>query len=624
MYRRKVELILINAIRKAFPDRDTEGFFPITLDVCNDDKLGDYSSTIAIIIANDWGMEPPDVSSAIVGAVDSLPQFCRFIKASPNGFINVALEKESIYYALGAIIKKDEKFAPYSFGFGKKAEVLMTTSSIGQLSADDGRVIAVSAVMKRVLSLAGYRASIGLCEMCSGESLWLSAAAAEHRYRELLGDSHAGHSYGFRGRYSVGIAKEVIRLCGADYMYADRPGRISVIKDMLPSFLLSGIKAACSSMGVNMKKHSSTSSFEGIRGLYSEITAAFRDKGLLYEEEAVPVNYWICGHKEDFRTLKGGESKRAVRAAFDSFTRAYRFWQPADIRRAGGPDGSVDDLEAVTDMERSVYPISSQIWLRSSSFGDVCDRLFMLPGGEPSEYLADLALIISKLKGGADEVFLVRPSDEAFGIYSKYACALSFLGYEEGRLKTIGVEKVSLKNFPRKNDMQKGESASLADVSAAIADDGYMAENMKKGPQLPLTIDCMDKNTAMREINEALLRMDTVIKEASRLGYMPELKTIASKDLSVLSEDSEIRLIKHAIIYPSLICDVAENFNIGSLYDYMKKLIGCFNSWYDSEKMFSGGREYVSARAVLAAAVRSITVRLRPLFVGGKSRIRRS
>ena len=43
MYRQKIELILKEAIKVTFPEKDTEIFFPVPLDISYEKDMGDYS-----------------------------------------------------------------------------------------------------------------------------------------------------------------------------------------------------------------------------------------------------------------------------------------------------------------------------------------------------------------------------------------------------------------------------------------------------------------------------------------------------------------------------------------------------------------------------------------------------
>lgn len=614
MYRRKIELILTDAVKRAFPDRDVSGFFPVTLDICANEMWGDYFSTIAIIMANEWGVKPDETAGAIVGAVERIPPFCKSITHTVNGFINIALANDAIYYGVMAILLKDQELAPYCFGLGQKASVVLgTTSSLISCSADDARVLAVGAFLENVLKVAGYVTSIEMMEKGDGERLWLIASAVEHRYRELLGDGSSGQTFGIRGKSIVGVAKGIIERFGADFMFADRPGRISVIKDQIPQIVASALKLMLSELGVVVRKTVKSSSFEGRKGLFEELSRLFKSKDLLYEEEVVPFNHWICSRKEDFRPGRIPEGKRFRRVVFESILKMYPFWESPDRI---GEDGKPRVFGVSDDALRVVYPCGRQVWLRSSAFGDISDRLLFLPNGEPSDYFGDLCMIVSRLREKSDLVILMKPADEAVDFYSRYACVLKFLGYDEKCLRVVASERVTLKNYPKPKETQRGENAGFVEVLASLPKEDYWIANLVKGPQEPLVIDCRTAGEFRNSFLQVQQRVETLLSEYSRKTSMLDFKKMTVKDLMILRDEREIRLIKNIIIFPSIVCDVAENFNVGILYRYVSTLMECFDDFYSSGRVFCEDKSEMSAKAAMVQAFKRIFMGLRHVFSG--------
>lgn len=613
MYRQKIESILKEAIKAAFPEKDTEIFFPVPLDISYEKDMGDYSSSVAIKIANTWNMEPTFIASSIVNAIDHIPPFCRSIKNSSNGFINITLTKDAIFYAIMSVMRERFSYL-HSIGKDKKSLVILgNTSSLISMNFDDGRKIVFGNFLKNILSFAGYKASCEIEQFDSGETLWLIASSVEQRYRELLGDEPAGKKFTFRGQVIVDIARKIIEEYSADWLFADRPGRISVIKDVISKFVSENITLKSKDIGVNFRKMIRSSSFEGKRGIYEELYKKFLEAGLLYEEEIIPLNYWVCSHDEDIKPTKASSDKTAKKLSWEQFFNLYKFWNSPN-----NSEGKSRDLNFITENDKLVYPIKKQIWLKSTCFGDFKDRILYLPDNEPSEYLVDLAFIVSKLRENIDLLLFIKSSEESVEFYNKYSRVLHFLGFDDKLFEVVSVERTEIKNFQKLGDQQKGEYIGLNDLGKNITADEYYLQNLNKSPKSVLSLDFKNLNTYRESAELAMSRVTSLFKSFKTQGYKIDseyiLKNVGINDMRLLELDKEFNIIKQLILYPSVVCDALDSRNSGILFKFVFELVSSFNDYYNSVNILSGESRLLYARIAMLLAFKIVLSRMFSLF----------
>ncbi len=614
MYRQKIELILREAIKSAFPNKDTECFFPVPLDVSSEKDMGDYSSSIAIKIANIWETDPVLIASSIINAIDHIPPFCRSIKNSSNGFINITLSKDAVFYAIMSVMR--ERFA-YLHSIGKEKKVLVVlgnTSSLISMNVDDGRKIIFGNFLKNIFSFSGFKASCEVEQFDTGEILWLIASSVEQRYREILGDEPAGKKFNFRGQVIVETARKIIEEYSAEWLFADRPGRISVLKDIIPKIISESISSKSKDIGVDFRKMIRSSSFEGKRGIYEELYKKFLEADLLYEEDVIPINHWICSHDEDIRPTKATTEKTARKLSWEQFLKIYAFWDsPNNI------DKKNRNFNFLTEEYSLVYPIKKQVWLKSTSFGDFSDRLIYLPENEPSEYFEELAFIVSKLQDGVDLLLFLKSPEDAVEFYNKYSIVLKFLGFDEKLFEVVTVERTEIKNFQKTGDIQKGEYVDLNELKNLINSDEYYLQNLHKAPKSLLTFDLKKIDSYKESAELAVSRINSLFKSFKSQGYKIDsediLKNIDINEIRLLEDDKEFNIIKKLVIYPSIVCDALDSRNSGLLFNFAVGLIASFNDYYDAVNILSGESRVIYARIAMLSAFNIVMSRIFSLFL---------
>ncbi len=611
MYRRKIERILEEAVRVAFSDQvcDLEDFFQVSLELSLNEDYGDYSSVIAIKIANALSMDSFAAAEKIIEAIDHLPPFCRTIKASPNGFINIALTRDSLYYGIMSILHKGEEFSPPDLAQGKRIKIIAADSiSTFSLNANDGRKIFISDFFKHVFPQTGYKAESETLVRGGGEMLWIIASMVEHHYREFLGDEAPLFFAAHRNKFAVETAREIIEEYAASFMPISREDRISVMKDETPRILYSKLNKVTKKINCDCGKIIRTDLSPAYHAIIAEIISFFEKKDMLYSEPVIPFKNWFVSQRPENRKSADEKVRSNIR---NKFANEYCYW-----RSQNDAEGNiVREPDPPESPKHLIYKYEEQIWLRSTSFGDTEDRIIFLPGREPSDFLVNLATIILAFKNKYDKVLIAEFTENALDLHNQVSNIIKFMGYDPKNLEIVSVDPVTVSHLGGEPEPLRGESVDLATLLNEVERAALIFSYLRKSPVSPLDIDCSALKDAVTEnpvfnIRFAFDRIKKLFKMAALQGFPTTSSSLSTvlevKDLKVLTDERDLNLIKKVIRYPSVICDVVTQYNPSFLVSFIIELCEDFNNYYAGIKILSGEQNMIVARMAVVLAVRTV------------------
>jgi arginyl-tRNA synthetase len=105
----------------------------IPLNIQNDDKFGDYSTTISFLISKHLKKHPLEIAKILLNELrKKLPKQIIKIELAQNGFINFYLDKKCIQKELGKISKIKSKFGFSKIGYKKKIIIDYSSPNIAK------------------------------------------------------------------------------------------------------------------------------------------------------------------------------------------------------------------------------------------------------------------------------------------------------------------------------------------------------------------------------------------------------------------------------------------------------------------------------------------------------------
>jgi arginyl-tRNA synthetase len=74
-------------------------------------SFGDYSTNVAMVVANGLGKYPFDIASEMVGSINgNLPSFLEKVEAVRPGFVNFHLSSNFLLESVDVVLEEGEKF----------------------------------------------------------------------------------------------------------------------------------------------------------------------------------------------------------------------------------------------------------------------------------------------------------------------------------------------------------------------------------------------------------------------------------------------------------------------------------------------------------------------------------
>ena len=278
--------------------------------------------------------------------------------------------------------------------------------------------------------------------------------------------------------------------------------------------------------------------------------------------------------------------------------------------------GRVDDTIRRLRETGLAFEKDGALWLRTTHFGDDKDRVMVKSTGSPTYFLPDVAYHVTKWERGFHRAINVQGSDH-HGTVARVRAGLQALGLPAGYPEYLLHQMVLVMRGGEEVKFSKraGSYVTLRDLFEEVGVDvtRYFFLMRRADAQLTfdldLALDQSEKNP-MYKVQYAHARMAAIFRRA---GVDRPTDVLADgPDLSLLTEPSELELIKLLLRFPEVVQSAAERYAPHSLCEYLEEVAGAVNSWYHSgnlnpELRVVGVAESLSrARLVLVRAVQIV------------------
>jgi len=230
-----------------------------------------------------------------------------------------------------------------------------------------------------------------------------------------------------------------------------------------------------------------------------------------------------------------------------------------------------------------VYDREGAMWLRTTEFGDQKDRVMLKSDGSPTYFLPDVAYHMDKWERGFQHVINVQGADH-HGTVARVRSGLQALGIPEGYPEYVLHQMVRVEQDGHEVKLSK-RSGSLVTLRELLEQVGvdvtrYLFQWRKPEAQLvfdlDLALDQSEKNPVYK-IQYAHARMCSIFRKAE---MDPAGLDGGGVDLSLLTDPTELELIKRLTDFPGLMARAAELRAPHLVCDYLERLAGAVNSWY--------------------------------------------
>ena len=264
---------------------------------------GDYSSSIALMLAKELHKSPMEIANQIKDAMSS--EILEKIEVAPPGFINMYLTKEKLQSEINKIIKENKKYGKSNIGNKKKINIeYVSANPTGTLHIGHGRGATYGDNLSRILSYCGYDVTREYYINDAGNQMNNLGISIKERYKEICGLECKLPEDGYHGKEIIELATKIYNEYGESKLAEDIP----FFKQEGLKVLMEEIKKDLDNFRVNFDIFTSEESLYE-RGYVEKVLNTFRKNNNCYiDEDALWLKTSDYGDEKDRVIVKSDGS----------------------------------------------------------------------------------------------------------------------------------------------------------------------------------------------------------------------------------------------------------------------------------------------------------------------------
>ena len=272
--------------------------------------------------------------------------------------------------------------------------------------------------------------------------------------------------------------------------------------------------------------------------------------------------------------------------------------------------GAVSSVIDILKQRGMVYQAEDALWLRTTEFGDEKDRVLVKSDGDYTYLAGDIAYHKNKLERGFDLLINIWGPDHHGHVIPTRA-GLEALGYPGSSLEVLLLQFLSLMSSGERVKMSKraGEFVTMDDLIDEVGSDAARYFLLMRNIESHLEFDLglakeHSQANPVYYIQYAHARISSIFRQAEEKGI--ELSHLGESDLSNLTEEAELDIIRKLAAYPDEVVTGAIDRTPNRLAGYALDLAGLFHSFYNSHRVINEDSDLTMARLALSGAVRTV------------------
>ena len=300
---------------------------------------------------------------------------------------------------------------------------------------------------------------------------------------------------------------------------------------------------------------------------------------------------------EIFKDLAYVEKLAALKEDLESFNVTFDNWFS---ERTLHPEAVKAAVKILQD-NGNIYEQDGALWLKSTAYGDDKDRVVIRDNGVPTYLAADIAYHHNKYERGFDRLINIWGADH-HGYVCRVKAAMDALGHDSEKLTVLLLQMVALYRGGELVKMSKrtGQSVTLNELMEEVGTDAarYFFLMRSLDSQLDFDLDLAKKKSndnPVYYIQYAHARICSIFRQAEE----NKLAVGAQPELSLLTDESELDLIKKIEEYPEEIERAARDYAPQRIARYSYDLASAFHSFYNRCRIVGVEPKLAEARLAL-------------------------
>lgn len=555
---------IISATRQIIEDKEI--LDAASIEIPKDKLNGDLSCSIAMIIASKQNVNPKEVANKIKELL-SHHSYIASIEVAGPGFINFTIRADYWHNSIKEILSDDRDFFKIDVGKNLKVNIeYVSANPTGPMHIGHARCAVYGDVLARILSYTGYAVTKEYYVNDAGSQVSDLARTVIIRYKEILTGEKIVIPEGlYPGEYLIDVGRKLVELYSDKLLSMPESESHELIMKFTIQEMLAIIKQDLEDLDITHDVFFSEKSLHD-SGKVKEVVQQLTKMGLIYEGQLPPP-------------------KGKVTESWDS--RVQRLF-------------------------------------RSTSFGDSQDRPIEKADGSWSYFASDLAYAKDKIDRGSDHLIYVLGADHS-GYVKRIEAIIKALGKDKVK---VDVKICQLVNFVEhgeaiKMSKRSGNFTSVRDVTNEVGKDIIRFMMITRRNDMPLDFDLakvkeQSKDNPIFYVQYAHVRTISILSKAKELMPQSFNKFLAHEyDLSLLSSEEEIEIIKQLASWPKVLEVSAKYFEPHRVAFYLINLASKFHSLWNFGKENNDYRFLVEDDVELTAARLALTKSIQKIIGTG-------
>ena len=503
----------------------------ITVEPPREAGHGDMATNAAMVLSKAAGMKPRDLAAVLSERLNTI-QWVHETEIAGPGFINLRLESPYWHQRLEEILQNGTAFGDSTLGRGETVNVeYVSANPTGPLHVAHARGAGVGDVLASLLEKAGYAVTREYYVNDAGAQVDILARSAYLRYREALGEKIKEIPKGlYPGEYLIPVGEALAEKYGDQWLGADEEAWLADIRSFAAILMMDEVREDLKSLGIDFDVFSSEKTLVE-KGAVEGVLEQLEKMDLIYTGVLEP------------------------------------------------PKGKIPD-----DWEPR-----PQTLFRASQFGDEVDRALKKSDGTWTYFATDMAYHLDKFQRGFKSMINVWGADHG-GYVKRMKAAVGAVTGGEGELDVKICQMVHLKKGGEALRMSKraGTFVTLSDLIGEVGRDvvRFMMLTRKNDSQMEFDLDKaleQSRDNPVFYVHYAHARCRSVLRNAATEWGDDTISpsALAAADLSLLTDPSELDLIKVMAAWPRMVENAAEAHAPHRIADYLNELATLFHALWN-------------------------------------------
>ena len=537
----------------------------IKIEYSRDPSHGDFASNLAMVLAKTHNCNPRELANRITENLPKSDLIKRTEIAGP-GFINFFLNQNSYQSVVLDILEKGDTYGNSKIGDNQSTLIeFVSANPTGPLHIGHGRGAAYGAAIVNLLKKTGFNIHCEYYVNDSGRQVDILTVSTWIRYLQQHDKEICFPESAYKGNYIIDIAADL------KDKYANK--FVTPHKDILD--LLDTKEEADIKIDKLIKHCASVLGGKNYRLILEtcldSILSSIKND---LNEFGVEFNNWYS----EYSLLK---------------------------------NNSVNQCIAKLNDKSWVYQKDGAKWFRSSKLGDEKDRVLVRENGQKTYFASDIAYHLSKFERGYKKIINIWGADH-HGYIERVKASMKALDYPPEAIKILLVQFATLFRGKEKLQMstRSGEFITLKELIKEVGKDAarffYIMRKNEQHLDFDLELAKSESNdNPVYYIQYAHARICSVFRQMDEKGYA-SFQSKKLSDLSTLTEDHEIKLLRSLAKYPDVIESAAVSFEPHQLAYYLKDLANDFHTYYNVNQFLVEDDLIRNARLSLIDATRQV------------------